>query len=195
MQRARMRATALYLAATIPFGIAVHLFAEASAVGFAHIHLVFWLRHCYLVGIGLLGTLSFVHLLRSYRISSIFCIHALRHHLPYQGRGLRYFFLSSSYQLGFFGITLATEHDSLGRGDWILGGIVALITAAVGSILLSLLATRIEHVIDAWYLRRELHSPTSNFRQHGFELRRHCFVDTGYGQVIGSRPPPLSAAF
>jgi hypothetical protein len=191
--RGPVRAFLLYGLATLPFGVLVHLLSEASALGFGRLHLNFLLGHLYLIVLAGAGFLSARRLFAAYHNGKRVHVAALRRDLPFHGRGWGFYLLAYAWQLGFFGLTIAVEHQPLIHGDWILGGIVALALAAAGSSALSGLAKRIEHLFSGWYLPRERRRLVRLRRTISASCSRIHLLESGYGTVLGSRPPPTLA--
>jgi len=191
--RGPVRAFLLCGLATLPFGVLVHLLSEASALGFGHLHLDFLLVHLYLIVLAGAGLLGARWLFAAYHHGRHVHVAALQRDLPFHGRGWQFYLLAYAWQLGFSGLTIAVEHGPLSHGDWTLGGIVALALAATGSSALSGLAKRIEHLFSGWYLPRERRRLVRLRRMISASCSRIQLLESGYGTVLGNRPPPTLA--
>ena len=186
----RLRALALYGLAALPWGIAVHLLAEATALGHDGLTGVFVARHLYLLIVGFLGFLGGGALLRPYLSQRRLRIRALRHDLPCGGRGWRFFLLALLLQMGFFGCTLAVEQAPISNGDWLLGSIVALALAGLGSAMLATLPGEMLRWFSGWHIGRRPNRIIIRTKpEAGFHDLRHL-LETGYVTTVGNRPPP-----
>src|SRR5260370_20786288 len=122
----RLTAYAVFLALTIPFGIAVHLIAELAGLG-THDDgdLIFSSRHYYLAALAGVALASLFGLFGSlpregrHRLAT-----QLIARLPFDGRGLRFLLFSFCTQFGFFCVTVFGEGNPL-QGDHLGIGIIA----------------------------------------------------------------------
>jgi hypothetical protein len=186
----RLRALALYGLATLPLGIAVHLLAEATALGRNGLTGAFVTRHLYLLILGFLGLLGGRVLLRAYLSERRLRVRALQRDLPYRGRGRQFFLLGLLLQMGFFGCSLAVEQVPISKGDWLLGSIIALALASLGSAILASLPGEMLRWFSGWHIQRKPHRiiDRSDLKARFHDMRQ--LLKTGYVTTVGNRPPP-----
>lgn len=190
----RGRALLLYLAMSVPFGIAVHLGSEFAGLGRDADDLIFSPLHAYL---GIIGIAAFAVFLV---VSGVFAAPSerrrrfalLANSLPYGGVGSRFFALSAVLQFGFFAVTQIGEGCPVCRGDLFVGIAAALAASLLGAKLLA-------------FLRRGLMIAaglTIEFERAAVGLAvvprlprqtAHVAVSTfsTFASVLGNRPPPL----
>lgn len=189
----QLRTLMLCAAAATPLGIAVHLGAEAIALGPAGLHVDFLTRHLYFIVVASLGYFGGRRLLMPYVRRGLVQVHALRRDLPWHGRGKRFFTLLYAVQFGFAGLTLAAEGHGLSRGDWTAGALTALLIALAGARLLAILPGHIVRTFAGAYLRRERLRLYERFLRRQQPHRVARLLATGFETIAGNRPPPLPA--
>ena len=193
----RARALLLYLAMSIPFGIAVHLGAEFAGLGRDADDLAFSPLHGYLFAIGLAAFAVFL------RAGGFFTTRAerrrrmalLAHALPFGGRGARFIALSAVLQFAFFAVTQLGEGCPLCGGDAAIGVIGAIVASLLGACLLAALRTRIARIVEAlcYALERDARSVTVR------RVSREAAVSLAkpferFALALANRPPPLHSS-
>jgi hypothetical protein len=188
----RLRALALYGLATLPLGIAVHLFAEAVALGHDGLTAAFVVRHFYLLIVGFFGFLGGKPLLKPYLSGTRLKGRTLRRDLPFRGRGWQFFLLALLLQMGFIGCTLAVEQAPVSKADWLLGSIVALALASLGSAMLASLPNEMLRWFSGWHIQRKPHRIIDRSDPEARFHDMQQLLKTGYVTTLGNRPPPNS---
>ncbi len=189
----RCRALLLYLALSVPFGIAVHLGSEFAGLGRDAADMAFSPLHAYLAVIAIAALAAFLV------CGGFFAGAAERRRriglmaraLPFAGNGVRFFALSAGLQFAFFVVTQVGEGCPLCRGDALVGVAAALVASAIGSCVLIALRKRIvraftvlgsaversPHVISVGLVPRyAVHAVASTY--------------STFAATLGNRPPP-----
>ena len=191
----RTRALAIFVALTVPFGIAAHLISEVAGLGWnAGAEAVVSPRHLYLTLIAAVALAGFAMALRgvapNYRRRAIADLIAA---LPFRGEGVRFTALSFALQCGFFAATLIGEGSPLAGGDVAVGVLAACIASLAGAPAVAFGAHRFVEIALAlaWFVpriaprERAFHTPIAYRRA---PRRRGAFLTSR-----ASRPPPAPA--
>jgi hypothetical protein len=178
----RRLALMLFVAMSIPFGIAGHLLSEFVALGTAD-RVAFSPIHAYLAMLAVGVLLVFA--LAGRRVAR------MANALPWQGRGVKFFVLSVSIQTAFVAITQVAEGAPIDRGDLLAGIIAAILVSIAGAFFLNAVRNRLVRIVVALcdYLDRCSGSPLARSRA------RQCnrFVQPAFASfcvAIANRPPP-----
>ncbi|HEY1654588.1 MAG TPA: hypothetical protein VGF86_05715 [Candidatus Tumulicola sp.] len=188
----RRLAVLLYLALSVPFGIAVHLGSELAGLGRDADDLAFSPIHGYLLLIALAAAGTFLV------AGGFFAgsherrrrMRLLVRALPFGGRGPMFLAFSASLQFGFFLVTQLGEGCPLCRGDMAMGIVAALIASAIGAALIAAFGRGIARIVAAL-------SGTTVRRNAGvLPCKIDCDVPEAasaflrFPSVRGNRPPP-----
>jgi hypothetical protein len=184
-------------AAIVPFGIVVHLIAEAVATERDGIGIGFILRHAYFAGLFALAALCFAGTL------GIGCSSAERRRRCalvradlFAAPGLQRLMFLVVANLGFFALTQAVEGNPIASGAVLLG----LAIAAVGSLLSALAVFAFADAVIAGGLDAVIgvapprgHSAVTRQRaRRAAPTRRATLV---YSLFVPNRPPPFAVRF
>lgn len=185
------RALWIYVAATIPLGIFVHIVGEAAALGKNPAALAAAPLHWYL---GILGVLALAAaccaVARIPRNDRRRQFALLVRALPFGGRGMRFAALSAGLQLAFFLVTECAERCPFGRGDIWLGLLAALLAAFFGAAVIRAVRARIDRIVTVLLdTAVALESAHAVWRAIEFTP---CIPYFAYLPSRGSRPPPLA---
>jgi hypothetical protein len=188
----RRTALLLYLALSVPFGIAVHLGSEFAGLGRDADDLAFSPLHGYLAVLAVIALSTFA------TAGGFFAPAAERRRriglmasaLPFSGRGPGFFAFSAAIQFGFFLVTQLGEGCPLCQGDALVGVIAAIVASLIGSFALIALRRQIVHVVSV--LARTVERGRSLLQRR---LPRHQspLVVTAFATFAstrGNRPPP-----
>ncbi len=190
----RGRALLLYLALSVPFGIAVHLGSEFVQLGRDADDLAFSPLHAYLavLAIGALGTFLGLGGFFGPAAERRRRIGLLAGALPFRGRGPAFFALSAALQFAFFAITQLGEGCPMCKGDAVVGILAAIVASLVGSFALIALRKHIVRVAASASRARERapRAPTAG-RVPRFARRHAASTYSFFGPTLGNRPPPL----
>jgi hypothetical protein len=188
----RWRALLLYLALSVPFGIAVHLGSEFAGLGRDADDLAFSPLHAYLALIAaaamaaFLGAGGFFGRARERRRRMALMADAL----PFRGHGVAFFFLSSALQFGFFVTTQLGEGCPLCHGDVLIGVLAAIVASFAGSLALTALRRCIVRAIldgALWLTPWKAYGAFRRSRQSTLAVRP---VYATFASTRGNRPPP-----
>ena len=190
----RWRALLLYLALSVPFGIAVHLGSEFAGLGRDADDLAFSPLHAYLAVIAIgalaafLGCGGFFAGVAERRRR----IGLMARALPFGGSGVRFFALSAGLQFAFFVVTQLGEGCPLCKGDALVGVAAALAASAVGSC--ALMALR-KQIVRAFAVLGSAVERVPRDLSVGLMPRFavHSVITTysTFAVTFGNRPPPL----
>jgi hypothetical protein len=190
---ARFRALLLYLALSVPFGIAVHLGSEFAGLGRDAEHLAFSPLHAYLAVIAAVALVAFL------RCGGFFAgaaerrrrIGLMGHALPFDGRGVRFFAFSAGLQFAFFIVTQLGEGCPLCKGDVLVGVIAALVASALGSFGLMALRRQIVRslAVLGFAVDRVPHD-LSVGRVLRYAVHPVVSTYSTFAVTLGNRPPP-----
>jgi hypothetical protein len=189
----RGRAFWLYLAMTVPFGIAVHLGSEFAGLGRDADDLAFSPLHGYLALLAVVAAGIFLvaggffasRAERTRRIS------LLTHALPFRGRGPAFIAFSAAIQFAFFVTTQLGEGCPLCHGDIFVGILAALVASILGACVLSALRTRLVSILieaSTWLERSTRKIFALRIPRH--ELRVPISFFETVAPTLGNRPPP-----
>lgn len=182
----RFRALGLYLAVSIPIGIAIHLASEWVGLGGDGLRLTFAPIHAYL---GVAALLSFVALAVFARLpDGRRLLPLLVRALPFAGRGSGFVAFGVAVQFGFFLVTQFGEGCPLGPTHLLIGLAVAFFGSIAGAIAVSLAGARIvrcilDAIADAGRTSARFLAPSR--RRPAFAAPYYAFVP-----IRGNRPPP-----
>ncbi|MGZ3505731.1 MAG: hypothetical protein ACXWNJ_14050 [Vulcanimicrobiaceae bacterium] len=189
----RSRALLLYLAMSIPFGIAVHVGAEFAGLGRAADDLALSPLHAYLLVLGLVSFAAFLIAggFFASRAERRRRIALLAHALPFGGRGPRFIVLSTVVQFAFFALTQVGEGCPLCGGDAAVGVIAAVVASVLGACLLAALRTRIARIVETICYAIERNARCAPARR----VSRISAISIAkpserFALAIANRPPP-----
>jgi hypothetical protein len=189
----RWRALLLYLALSVPFGIAVHLGSEFASLGRDADDLAFSPLHAYLAVIAIGAFTAFLGYggffsgawERRRRIG------LMARALPFGGNGVRFFALSAGLQFAFFVVTQLGEGCPLCKGDALVGVAAALVASAIGSCVLMALRKQIVRAFTVlgFAVERVPRAPSVGLMPR---YAVHPVVSTfsTFATTLGNRPPP-----
>lgn len=189
----RLRALLLYLAMSVPFGIAIHLGAEFAGLGRDADDLAFSPMHGYLAVVAVAAAAIFLIAAgffvgpaeRRRRIAR------LSEALPFRGRGAAFLVFSAVVQFGFFLVTQLGEGCPLCHGDLLIGIAVALCASIAGAYGLAALGREIARAVAAYGISRE-REPRAPDR---IGIWRIAFAPAStystFAATLGNRPPPV----
>lgn len=180
-----------FAGASVPLAVAGHLISEAAALHDRSGSLAYSPRHAYLYmlaffSIGVLGWLG-----TALRKRGTFRSEQIVRALPFGGEGPRFVGLSFLTQIAFFAVTQAIEGSPMLSGDFFAGIAVAVLAAALASLLLVMFERHVVTCIAfvAW-ISAKVRARESTVRFAPpvvrFSGRRGAFLAS-----IANRPPPV----
>ena len=191
----RWPALLMYLALSVPFGIAVHLGSEFASLGRDADDLAFSPLHAYLAVLAIAALAVFLIAgglfasasERRRRIGLMSCA------LPFRGTGARFFVFSAALQFSFFALTQIGEGCPFCKGDIFVGIVAAIVASFAGSFALMRLRRHIERAIVALHV---LLSPADaaprRCRVPSHEARVAPPLFLTFAVTFGNRPPPAT---
>ncbi len=190
----RWRALLLYLALSVPFGIAIHLGSEFASLGRDADDLAFSPLHAYLALIGFAALGAFL-------VAGGFFASAPERRrriglmagaLPFGGRGPRFFAFSAALQFAFFVITQLGEGCPMCKGDAIVGVTAALVASLVGSFALIALRKQIVRAIASLETAVDrVPRALAVGRMPRYAAHPVASIYSTFAATLGNRPPPL----
>jgi hypothetical protein len=195
--RGSAAARLLFAALVVLSGISVHLISEFAGLGWrADSQLIFSAHHIplallALASLGALGAVGYGIARRPDRKAAIAQIVRA---LPDGGCGWRFLSLAFAGQIAVFAITQAGEGTPIGRGDFVLALIAAIVSSAIGALLVSRSQRRLIEALGEllviFIAAAALPRAAQSWKQVGAHVRvRHCRSIV----FAGSRRPPPSA--
>ena len=183
----------LYLALSVPFGIAVHLGSEFAGLGRDADDLAFSPLHAYLAVIAVAALAAFLicggffagAMERRRRIG------LMARALPFDGRGPRFFAFSAALQFAFFAVTQLGEGCPLCKGDALVGVAAAVIASVVGSCALMALRKQIVRAfaVLGFAVERAPRGFTVGLMPR-YAVRPVASTYSTFAVTLGNRPPP-----
>ena len=189
-------ATTLFLASTVPFGIAAHLVSEFAGLGWHDdADVLFSARHAYLAVAAIAVFAAFVAaLLRVPPAGRRARIASLVDDLPFRGRGARFTALSFATQFAFFAVTQIGEGCPLCAGDVFVGVVAAALAAVAGALAIALGQRRVIAFVcaiaGAFRTRRSAAQPAISSARSRSPRVRAAFARA---LTFRYRPPPQEA--
>ena len=189
----RWPALLMYLALSVPFGIAVHLGSEFASLGRDADDLAFSPLHAYLAILAIAALAVFL-------IAGGFFASAserrrriglMSRALPFRGTGARFLVFSAALQFGFFALTQLGEGCPFCKGDIVVGIVAAIVASFAGAFALVRLRRHIERAIVALhvFLSRVGAAPR-RYRVPRHEARVAPSMCLTFAPILGNRPPP-----
>ncbi|HEY4432867.1 MAG TPA: hypothetical protein VGM99_00575 [Candidatus Cybelea sp.] len=187
----RLRALLAYMALSVPFGVAVHIGSEFAGLGRDADELAFSPLHAYLAVVAVGAMIWFCSW------SGILVggpaarrrIAQMAGHLPFRGRGARFFAFSAGLQFGFFLITQLGEGCPLCHGDAIVGVVAALIASLAGAVALIALRKEIVRAFGSMGVARERQPAAAALVAVPLSFTPATTFST-FAVIHGNRPPP-----
>jgi hypothetical protein len=188
----RARAILLYLALSVPFGIAVHLGAEFAGLGRDAEDIAFSPLHAYLAIIAVLALLGFLIM------GGFFASAGERRRrlgllagaLPFHGRGPGFFAFSAGLQFAFFAVTQIGEGCPVCKGDLMVGVLAAIVASIVGAFALIQLRHQIVRALGAVHFERRNHCAGGARRLPRYAVQPVASIYSTFADTLGNRPPP-----
>lgn len=189
----RGRALLLYLALSVPFGIAVHVCSEFAGLGRDADEVAFSALHAYLLAIAAGALVTFLI------AAGFFASPAERRRriglmsaaLPYRGQGVRFFALSATLQFGFFLVTQLGEGCPLCKGDFLVGLLAAAVSSAIGALAVQVLRRHVVRAIVTFSFRDRSGRLCGDRRVPRYAILAAKPTYASFAPTLGSRPPPL----
>jgi hypothetical protein len=191
----RWPALLLYLALSVPFGIAVHLGAEFASLGRDADDLAFSPLHAYLAVLAVAALVTF------FIAGGFFASASERRRriglmssaLPFGGRGPGFFFFSAGLQFAFFALSQLGEGCPFCKGDILVGIAAAIVASFAGSFALMRLRRHIVRAIAAIHVFLSRNgAPRAADRLPRYATCAVRSVYATFAAVFGNRPPPIT---
>jgi hypothetical protein len=181
----RLKALSLYAAATVPFGILVHLSAEAAALQRGFLELVCSPLHAYLgvLALASLGLVGFLIAGKDVRRRGALLAKAL----PFHGHGTAFILLTAALQFGFAISTELAEGDPLAAGSLITAFVAGLVASVLGALVLHAVRSRAESLVTP--STRVVRLPYRRFVRTSIRIGNGPYF--AFVAARGNRPPPL----